>query len=69
MKGSRISHGFSGIAGIAGILALIGAWIAGDGGAFLGFSQEHLFIDAISLLLVSIASGVLTLIHQQEERM
>ena len=66
MKWSPTLHGISAISGIVGALALIGAWIAGTG-TFLGFSQEHLFNDSVSLLLVSIAFGIGTLIHMQEE--
>ena len=55
------------MAGILGTAALLGAWIAGES-AFLGFSQEHLYNDAKTLLLVSIAFGIGTLIHMQEER-
>ena len=46
---------------------LISAWIAGSG-TFLGFTQEHLFEDTKSLLLVAIAFGIGTLIHQNEEK-
>ena len=67
MKWSPTLHGISAVSGILGALALIGAWIAGTG-TFLGFSQEHLFEDAKALLLVAIAFGIGTLIHQNEER-
>lgn len=67
MKWSGILHGIAAIAGIIGALALIAAWIAGSG-TFLGFTQEHLLEDTKSLLLVAIAFGIGTLIHQNEER-
>ena len=67
MKMSHILHGVADIAGIVGLLALIGAWSVGDG-TFLGMSQDHLFKDTMSILLVSIAFGVLALIHQNEEK-
>ena len=55
------------VSGIVGVLALIAAWIASSG-TFLGLSQEHFFEDAKALLLVSIAFGIGTLIHQHEEK-
>ena len=67
MKWSPILHGISAIAGIIGVLVLISAWIAGSG-TFLGFTQEHFFEDTKSLLLISIAFGIGTLVHQNEER-
>ena len=67
MKWSPILHGISAITGIIGVLVLISAWIAGSG-TFLGFTQEHLFEDTKSLLLVAIAFGIGTLIHQNEEK-
>ena len=66
MKWSTILHGVSAIAGIVGALALVGAWLAGNA-TFLGFTQGHLFNDAQTLLLASIAFGLGTLIHQKEE--
>ncbi|MCH8049594.1 hypothetical protein IH979_02690 [Patescibacteria group bacterium] len=68
MKWSPILHGIAAISGVLGALSLIGAWIAGSAGTFLGFSQAHLFEDAQSLLLVSIAFGVGTIIHQRLEK-
>ena len=68
MKGSPVLHGISAIAGIAGILTLIGFWIAAANTGTNPFSQEHLYDDAIALLLVSIAFGIGTLIHLHEEK-
>jgi len=68
MKWSPILHGVAATAGIIGVLALIAAWIAALQGSFLGFSEEHFFNDAKSLLLVSIAFGIGTLIHLKEEK-
>ena len=68
MTWSPILHGISAVAGIIGVLALFGAWIATFNGSFLGRSEEHLFNDTISLLLVSIAFGIGTLIHIKEEK-
>ena len=67
MKWSPILHGIAATASILGVLALVAAWIAG-GGTLFGLSQEHLFEDAKALLLVSIAFGIGTLIHQQQEK-
>ena len=66
MKWSPILHGISAIAGIIGFLSLVGAWLAD--GNFPNFSQQHLFNVAIGLLLTSIAFGIGTIIHQNEER-
>ena len=67
MKWSKILHGISAITGVVGILALIGAWIASWNGSFIGLNEQHLFNDAISLFLASIAFGVGTLIHLKEQ--
>ncbi len=67
MKWSPILHGISAIAGVFGMLAIFGAWIATSNGSFLGMSEQHLFNDAISLLLASVAFGIGTLIHLKEE--
>ena len=67
MKWSKILHGISAITGIVGLLALIGAWIATWSGSFIGMNEQHLFNDAISLFLASIAFGVGTLIHLKGE--
>lgn len=46
---------------IVGSIALVGAWIAGKGGVFMGFDWDRLYIDATNLLLASIAFGVLSI--------
>jgi len=68
MKWSPTLHMVAFVLGILGLLALIGAWIATSDGNFLGLSEGHLFNDAIALLLGSIAFGIGTLVHQNEER-
>ncbi|MBY0511999.1 MAG: hypothetical protein K2P94_17825 [Rhodospirillaceae bacterium] len=68
MKLSKLAHLISILAGIAGALALAGAWISGEDGTFLGFSQAHLFSDAIVLELITIAMAVCTLVRLQLEK-
>ena len=70
MKWSPILHGVSAIAGILGVLVLLGWWIvlAKTNGFSLLFTPEHMYDDAIALLLVSIAFGIGTLIHQRQEQ-
>lgn len=68
MKYSSIMHGASIVFGIWGWLALVGAWLAGDGGEFFGFSQTHLYADAIALTLIGISAGICTLIRRQLEQ-
>ena len=68
MKLSPILHNIAWISGVLGALALVAAWIATFSGSFLGLSEEHLFNDAKTLLLVSIAFGIGTLIHHNEEK-
>ncbi|MCH8945614.1 MAG: hypothetical protein IIA85_01710 [Nanoarchaeota archaeon] len=67
MKWSPILHMVAFISGVAGVLALIGAWIATANGSFLGLSEGDFFNNATTLLLVSIAFGIGTLIHHYEE--
>jgi len=69
MKWSPTLHGISAIAGILGLLALFSFWFGLlTGTTFLGNTPEHAFDDAVALLLVSIAFGIGTLIHKNEER-
>ena len=68
IKWSPILHKIAYSSGVLGVLMLFGAWIATYQGSFLGMSEEHLFNDVKSLLLVSIAFGIGTLIHRTEEK-
>lgn len=68
MKLSSLMHGISIAAGLVGFAALVGAWIAGDTGAFVGLSQGHLYADAIVLTLISISGGVCALYRRHLER-
>lgn len=68
IKWSPILHWVSLIAAILGVVAFIGASFAAlTGGPIIGLSEEHLFNDTASLLLLSIAFGIGTLIHMQLE--
>lgn len=69
MKWSPILHGVAASAGILGVLTLLGWWIAlvRSSGFTLMFTPAHMYDDAIALLLVSIAFGIGTLIHQKQE--
>jgi len=66
MKRSSVLHCISTIAAIFGALALIGVWIGAE--TLLGTSQEQLFDNAKTLLLVSVAFGIGTLIHLKKEK-
>lgn len=68
MKKSSFMHGVSIITGIWGFLALMGAWLAGENGTILGFSQLHCFFDAIVLTLISISAGVCAIYRFQLEK-
>lgn len=68
MKKSSFIHGVSIATGIWGASALIAAWFAGENGTALGFSQSHLYNDAIVLTLISISGGVCALYRRQLER-
>jgi hypothetical protein len=69
MKKSSFIHGASIVAGILVAFTLVAAWIAeGKGIAVFGFSQSHLFNDAIVLQLIAISGGVCALYRRQLER-
>ena len=68
MKLSKLAHLMSIILGIVGAFCLIGAWAAGENGTILGFSQAHLFNDAIVLELITIAMALCTLVRMQLEK-
>ena len=69
MKWSSILHGIAAIAGVFGVLALFSFWFGlATGSTFFGNTPEHAYDDAVELLLVSIAFGVGTLIHLQQEK-
>ena len=68
MKLSKLIHLISILVGVVGALALFGAWSAGENGTFFGFSQGHLFNDAIVLELIAIAASICTLVRMQLEK-
>lgn len=68
MKKSSIMHWIARVTGIWGGLALLGAWLAGESGTVLGFSQQHLYNDAIVLTLISISALVCALVYLQQEK-
>ena len=67
MKLSRLMHLASILLALAAGAALVGAWIAGDGGRFFGLSQPHLFSDAIVLALLAVAASSCTLVRLKLE--
>ena len=68
MKLSSTFHWIGRIVGTLGALALLGAWIAGEGGRVFGLSQGHLFFDSIALTLLSIAALVCGLFYLKLEQ-
>ncbi|MDP1760291.1 MAG: hypothetical protein Q8L01_02470 [Candidatus Woesebacteria bacterium] len=67
MKKSSFIHGVAIVAGIWGVLALVGAWLAGENGTIFGFSQQHCYLNAIVLTLISISAGVCAIYRRQLE--
>lgn len=68
MKRSSLMHGAMILSGTAGFLALLGAWFAGEGGTFMGFSEQHLFWDALNLQTIAISAGVCTLVYIKRDQ-
>ena len=70
MKWSPILHGIAAVTGVMGALTLIIWWIAlyRSTGTLFSFSPEHLYLDTLALLLVSIAFGIGALVHQNQEK-
>ena len=60
-------HWTSIVTGIWGALALLAAWAAGETGTIFGFSQQHLYNDAIVLQLIAISASVCALYRRQLE--
>ena len=68
MKWSPILHSIAAVSGILGAIALVVFWIASANEGISMFSSEHAYRDTVVLLLVSVAFGIGTLIHQQKEQ-
>jgi len=68
VKWSPILHGIAAISGVVGFAALIMWWVALVKAGASPFAPEHLYDDAVAFLLLSIAFGIGTLIHQKQER-
>ena len=68
MKWSPLLHTIAALSGVFAVIAIFAGWILGSQGTLFGLSQGHLFNNGMMLLLISIAFGIGTLIHQQEER-
>lgn len=68
MKRSSIFHNIARVTGILGGLALVGAWLAGEKGTTLGFSQQHLYNDATVITLISISALACALFYWQQEK-
>lgn len=56
------------ITGIVGGAALVGAWVAGESGTFLGFSASLLYPNALNLQVVAISAGICTLVRRKIEK-
>ncbi len=67
MKLSKIFHVASVLAGLLGVVMLLGAWVAGENGTAFGFTQPHLFMDAIVLVLIAIWVQLATIHHMKLE--
>ncbi len=67
MKLSKIFHILGAIMGWVGVIALFGAWNAGTSGTAFGFTQNHLFMDAIILVLIAIWMQLATIHHMKLE--
>ena len=63
---ASLMHWVGRIAGVAGGLALVGAWIAGEGGSLLGASQTNLYINAAILTLIGISAFLCSLLYLKE---
>ena len=66
---SQFLHRMGLIFTLVGVVWLGGAWIAGDGGEFLGWSQAHWYLDAIIWLLIAAGLRIGCLMHHWEERL
>lgn len=56
------------VASILGGVALVGAWLASNTGAFLGISAGFLYTNAMNLQLVAISAGICTIVRRNIEK-
>ena len=66
---SKFLHQMGLIFTLVGVVFMGGAWLAGDGGEFLGWSQAHWYLDAICFLLIAAGLRIGCLMHHWEERL
>ena len=66
---SQFLHRMGLIFTLLGVVWMGAAWLAGDGGEFLGFSQERLYLDTICWLLIAAGLRIGCLMHHWEERL
>ncbi len=67
MKYSQLMHATMIVAGILGGIALVGAWIAGGSGTFLGLEAGVLYMNALNLQVIAISAGICVLVRRQME--
>jgi hypothetical protein len=67
MKKSTLMHYASVACAIVGVLALVAAWVAGQGTVF-GFYAIQLYINAIIFVLISVSAGVCAIYRRDLER-
>lgn len=61
----RVMHATMIVMGTLGALALLGAWIAGPNGTFLGLGSGVLYTNALNLQVIAISAGICTLVRRQ----
>ena len=67
MKWSEVLHISSILLGLLALAQLFGAWWVGEGGHLGDFTQGHLLVNALILILVAIWLSIGVLIHRQSE--
>ncbi len=66
---SQFLHRWGLVFTLIGAVFMGGAWLAGDGGDFLGWSQVHWYLDAICFFLIAAGLRIGCLMHHWEERL
>ena len=67
MKWSEVLHISSILLGLLAIAQLFSAWGVGEGGHLGSFTQGHLLVNALILILVAIWLSIGVLIHRHGE--